>query len=205
MPTSKLRGAGANALLPGDRGVCRQRRGRPRSLCPMTNILSALRAHSPATGVTTIVSKLFNIVQPQVAVFGIKDFQQLAVVKRMVEDLCFPIEIIEAPVARAEDGLALSSRNGYLNAHERAIAPALHRALVQTREAIAAGERNYALLEARAHISLLEAGMRPDYFSVRAAKTLEPAGPGDHELAILAAAYLGKTRLIDNVTTSIPA
>ncbi len=76
---------------------------------------------------------------------------------------------------------------------------------MRTREAIAAGERNYALLEARAHISLLEAGMRPDYFSVRAAKTLEPAGPGDHELAILAAAYLGKTRLIDNVTTSIPA
>ena len=122
----------------------------------------------------------------------------------MVEDLCFPIEIIAAPVARADDGLALSSRNGYLNAAERAIAPALYAALVAARDAIAAGERDYPLLEARAQLRLLEAGMRPDYFSVRAAKTLEPAAPGDHDLAILAAAYLGTTRLIDNVTISIP-
>jgi len=147
--------------------------------------------------------KLINIVQPDKAVFGIKDFQQLAIIKRMVQDLCFPITIIEAPVARAEDGLALSSRNGYLNARERAIAPALYRSLLRVRDAIAAGERDFPLLEARAQVELLEAGMRPDYFSIRAARTLEPVGPGDHELAILAAAWLGRTRLIDNVTACI--
>lgn len=169
----------------------------------MTDILCGATRPGHFTGVTTIVTKLFNIVQPDKAVFGIKDFQQLAVVRRMVQDLCLPIEIIEAPVARADDGLALSSRNGYLNARERAIAPALYRRLLTVREAIAAGERDYALLEARAHLGLLEAGMRPDYFSVRAAKTLEPASPEDRDLAILAAAWLGRTRLIDNVTIRI--
>ena len=203
----KLRGAGADALFcPSDREVYPNGVEEQTTVAvpTMTNILCGATRPGHFTGVTTIVSKLFNIVQPHKAVFGVKDFQQLAVVRRMVEDLCFPIEIIGAPVARAEDGLALSSRNGYLNAAERAIAPALYRALVAARDAIAAGERGYALLEARAQISLLEAGMRPDYFSVRAAKTLEPAASGDHDLAILAAAYLGKTRLIDNVTISIP-
>jgi pantoate--beta-alanine ligase len=118
----------------------------------------------------------------------------------MVEDLCFPIEIIEAPVARADDGLALSSRNGYLDPRERAIAPALYRLLCDVRARIAGGDRDYAMLEARARVSLLEAGMRPDYFSVRCARTLEPAGPAERDLAILAAAWLGRTRLIDNVT-----
>jgi pantoate--beta-alanine ligase len=203
----KLRGAGANALFcPSDREVYPNGVEEQTTVAvpTMTNILCGATRPGHFTGVTTIVSKLFNIVQPHKAVFGVKDFQQLAVVRRMVEDLCFPIEIIGAPVARADDGLALSSRNGYLNAAERAIAPALYRTLVAARDTIAAGERNYALLEARAQISLLEAGMRPDYLSVRAAKTLEPAAPGDHDLAILAAAYLGKTRLIDNVTISIP-
>lgn len=169
----------------------------------MTDILCGATRTGHFTGVTTIVTKLFNIVQPDKAVFGIKDFQQLAIIKRMVQDLCFPITIIEAPVARAEDGLALSSRNGYLNARERAIAPALYRSLLRVRDAIAAGERDFPLLEARAQVELLEAGMRPDYFSIRAARTLEPVGPGDHELAILAAAWLGRTRLIDNVTACI--
>lgn len=166
----------------------------------MTDILCGATRPGHFTGVTTIVTKLFNIVQPDKAVFGVKDFQQLAVVRRMVQDLCFAIEIIEAPVARDADGLALSSRNGYLNRGERAIAPALYRALIDARDAIAAGERNYALIETRAQLALLEAGMRPDYFSVRAATTLEPAGAEDQDLAILAAAWLGRTRLIDNVT-----
>lgn len=169
----------------------------------MTDILCGATRPGHFTGVTTIVSKLFNIVQPDKAVFGIKDFQQLAVVKRMVQDLCFAIEIIEAPVARAEDGLALSSRNGYLNRSERAVAPVLYRTLLEARDAIAAGERNYAFIETRAQLALLEAGMRPDYFSVRAAATLEPAGAEDRDLAILAAAWLGRTRLIDNVTIRI--
>jgi pantoate--beta-alanine ligase len=202
----KLRSARADALFcPSDREVYPNGVEEQTTVAvpTMTNILCGATRPGHFTGVTTIVSKLFNIVQPDKAVFGIKDFQQLAVVRRMVEDLCFPIEIIEAPVARAEDGLALSSRNGYLNAAERAIAPALYRTLTGARDAIGAGERNYALLEARAQLDLLEAGMRPDYFSVRAAKTLEPAGTTDRDLAILAAAYLGKTRLIDNVTISI--
>jgi len=202
----KLRGARADALFcPSDQEVYPNGVEEQTTVAvpTMTDILCGATRPGHFTGVTTIVTKLFNIVQPDKAVFGVKDFQQLAVVRRMVEDLCFPIEIIEAPVARAADGLALSSRNGYLNNAERAIAPALYRALSAARDAIAAGERNYALLEARAHIELLESGMRPDYFSVRAAKTLEPAAVTDRELAILAAAYLGKTRLIDNVTIAI--
>jgi len=169
----------------------------------MTDILCGATRPGHFTGVTTIVTKLFHIIQPDKAVFGAKDFQQLAVIKRMVEDLCIPIEIIEAPVARADDGLALSSRNGYLNSDERALAPNLYRQLTITRDAIASGERNYLLLEEKAKVSLLEAGMRPDYFSVRCAKTLEPATGEDEDLAILAAAYLGQTRLIDNVTLTI--
>jgi len=202
----KLRSVGASALFcPSDAEVYPNGIEQQTTVTvpTMTDILCGATRPGHFTGVTTIVTKLFNIVQPDKAVFGIKDFQQLAVVRRMVQDLCLPIEIIEAPVARADDGLALSSRNGYLNARERAIAPALYRTLLGVREAIAAGERDYALLEARAHLGLLEAGMRPDYFSVRAAKTLEPASPEDRDLAILAAAWLGRTRLIDNVTIRI--
>jgi len=170
----------------------------------MTNILCGATRPGHFTGVTTIVTKLFNIVQPDAAVFGIKDFQQLAVVKRMVQDLCMPIRIIEAPVARADDGLALSSRNGYLDARERSIAPALYRLLCAARDRILAGERHYEMIEAETRVDLLKAGMRPDYFSVRCARTLEPATSAERELAILAAAWLGGTRLIDNVTLSLP-
>lgn len=169
----------------------------------MTDILCGATRPGHFTGVTTIVAKLFNIVQPDAAVFGIKDFQQLAVVRRMVEDLCIPIEIIEAPVARAEDGLALSSRNGYLDAGERAIAPSLYRSLVGARDRISAGDRDYPLIEAEARVELLRAGLRPDYFSVRCARTLEPATASDHALVVLAAAWLGRTRLIDNLTLTL--
>ena len=170
----------------------------------MTNILCGATRPGHFTGVTTIVAKLFNIVQPDAAVFGIKDFQQLAVVKRMVQDLCMPIEIIEAPVARADDGLALSSRNGYLNATERDIAPALYRILCSARDRILGGDHNYPLVEAEAKVELLHAGFLPDYFSVRCARTLEP-GTTEQDLAILAAAWLGRTRLIDNVTLTLPS
>ena len=141
----------------------------------MTNILCGATRPGHFTGVTTIVAKLFNIVRADAAVFGIKDFQQLAVVKRMVQDLCIPIEIIEAPVARADDGLALSSRNGYLDATERAIAPAIYRLLCASRTRIAGGERNYPLLEAEAKVELLHAGLRPDYYSVRCARASSSA------------------------------
>ena len=169
----------------------------------MTNILCGATRPGHFTGVTTIVAKLFTIVQPDAAVFGIKDFQQLAIVKRMVQDLCMPIDIIEAPVTRADDGVALSSRNGYLNAQERAIAPALYRVLCAARDRILSGDHRYPLVEAEARVELLRAGFLPDYFSVRCARTLEAAA-GEQVLAILAAAWLGRTRLIDNVTLSLP-
>ena len=169
----------------------------------MTNILCGASRPGHFTGVTTVVAKLFNMVQPDVAIFGIKDYQQLAVIRRMVEDLCIPIELIGANIARADDGLALSSRNGYLTDAERPVSICLNRELLAAKAAIAAGERNYLQLEAKACANLAAQGVRPDYFSVRHAKTLEPAQAGDTELVLLAAVYLGNTRLIDNVTLTL--
>lgn len=169
----------------------------------MTNILCGASRPGHFLGVTTVVAKLFNMVQPHTAIFGIKDYQQLAVIRRMVEDLCIPVEIVAAPIARANDGLALSSRNGYLTAAERPRAVALYQTLCRARDAIAAGRRDYATLEQESQQTLAAAGMRPDYFSVRQAKTLEPAGNTDTALVLLGAVYLGKTRLIDNVTLTI--
>jgi pantoate--beta-alanine ligase len=169
----------------------------------MTNILCGASRPGHFLGVTTVVAKLFNMVQPDAAVFGIKDYQQLAVIRRMVEDLCIPIQIVAAPIARADDGLALSSRNGYLTAEERLRAVALYQALCQARDALLAGRRDFVSIEKEARLALEESGMRPDYFSVRHAKTLEIADAADTDLVLLGAVYLGKTRLIDNVTVQI--
>lgn len=169
----------------------------------MTNILCGASRPGHFLGVTTVVAKLFNMVLPDEAVFGIKDYQQLAVIRRMAEDLCIPIQITAAPIARADDGLALSSRNGYLTAAERPIAATLYQTLCWAQDRIQQGERNYPALEATAKQRLTAAGMRPDYFSVIHPKTLEPATPADPSIAILAAVYLGKTRLIDNVTLTL--
>ena len=150
-------------------------------------------------GVATVVSKLFNMVQPDLAIFGQKDYQQLAVIRAMVNDLNFPIQIISEPTVRAEDGLALSSRNGYLSEEQRALAPALYRHLSEMARAIEAGERDYPAL-VRQHLAQIEAiGFRPDYLEVRHAQTLLPAQATDRDLVILVAAFLGATRLIDNV------
>ncbi len=154
-------------------------------------------------GVTTVVSKLFNIVQPDVAVFGEKDFQQLSIVRKMVEDLCMPIRIVGVATSRAEDGLALSSRNGYLTAEQREIAPVLHQILNSCREAIACGFDNFLQLESHARMKLLQAGFDPDYFAIRDARTLLAVTEDTEEIAILAAARLGATRLIDNVRLSL--
>lgn len=154
-------------------------------------------------GVTTVVSKLFNIVQPDVAVFGEKDFQQLSIVRKMVRDLCMPIEIIGVATTRDEDGLAKSSRNGYLTPEQREIAPLLHQTLNSCREAIACGFDNFLQLESHARMKLLQAGFEPDYFAVRDARTLQPVTENTEEIAILAAARLGPTRLIDNVRLSL--
>ena len=155
-------------------------------------------------GVATIVAKLFNIVEPHVAVFGEKDFQQLAVIRRMVADLCMPVELVGAPTVRDVDGLALSSRNQYLTAAERARAPLIHQCLQEARVALLAG-RGVAGIE-RAGLERLEAGgLKPDYFTVRQSASLEPPGTDSRELVVLAAARLGKPRLIDNLRVALPA
>ncbi|RZU47057.1 pantothenate synthetase [Fluviicoccus keumensis] len=164
-------------------------------------------AHRPGhfDGVSSVVSKLFNIVQPDTAFFGEKDFQQLAIIRRMTHELNFPITIVGVPTARAEDGLALSSRNGYLSDSERKQAPMLYRMLCQLRDAISYGQRDYAMLTDAACLHLQKSGFEPDYVSVRRASDLLPATAEDTALVILVAARLGKTRLIDNLAFDLPA
>jgi len=156
-------------------------------------------------GVATVVCKLFNMVQPDLAVFGQKDFQQLAVIRALVQDLNMPIQIIGEPTVRAADGLALSSRNGYLDEQQRAIAPALYRSLSLIAQAIDQGERDYPKLLAEQRQLLETAGLRPDYLEIRQATNLRQATADDRDLVILAAAYLGTTRLIDNLHLNLDA
>jgi pantoate--beta-alanine ligase len=150
-------------------------------------------------GVCTVVLKLFNVVQPAVAVFGKKDYQQLMIVRNMVRQLALPIAIVAGETTRADDGLALSSRNGYLSASERMEAPRLARILEQSGRAIAAGERRFERLEAEAMAELRTHRWQPDYVAVRRQADLQPPGADDRDLVILAAARLGTTRLIDNL------
>ncbi|BAN36024.1 pantoate/beta-alanine ligase [Sulfuricella denitrificans skB26] len=156
-------------------------------------------------GVATVVLKLFNIVQPQAAVFGKKDYQQLHVIRAMVRQLNLPVEIVAGETLRAEDNLALSSRNAYLSAKDRTDAVRLYRNLALIRESIVAGNRDFLALECAAIADLKAHGWRVDYVSVRAAKSLEPAKAGDMSLVVLAAAWLGKTRLIDNLEICLNA
>jgi len=150
-------------------------------------------------GVATVVCKLFNMVQPDMAIFGEKDFQQLAVIKKMVEDLNSPVEIIGVATQRESDGLAMSSRNGYLSEQERVIAPKLYLSLCKAREMVLQGLLNFQTIEQQQMKYLQEAGFQVDYFSICKADNLQIAVEKDDELVILAAARLGKPRLIDNV------
>ena len=154
-------------------------------------------------GVATVVCKLFGIVQPDTAVFGEKDFQQLRVIRRMTEDLCIPVEIQGSPIARAQSGLALSSRNGYLTAEEKDIAAQLFATLTDIKSRILAGNKNYADLAEEALTALEAVGFKRDYFAICNQADLTAATPDDNDLVILAAAYLGKARLIDNVAFSL--
>ena len=154
-------------------------------------------------GVATVVSKLLNMVQPDLALFGEKDFQQLAVIRKLVRDLNLPVQIFGEPTVRAADGLALSSRNGYLDEQQRAAAPAIYRTLRQLGERIRAGAEDFPALLADARQALEQAGLRPDYLEIREPISLRPGGPGDRQLVILAAAYLGSTRLIDNLSVHL--
>ena len=150
-------------------------------------------------GVATVVAKLFHIVEPDVAVFGEKDFQQLTVIRRMVADLCMPISIIAATTVREPDGLAMSSRNQYLTDDERRTAPVIHQTLLAAVERLRAGDRDFAGIE-RAGIAALErAGLRPDYFAVRRADDLTSPDATAKHLVVLTAARLGRARLIDNL------
>jgi len=150
-------------------------------------------------GVSTIVATLFHIVEPQVAIFGQKDFQQLAIIRRMVADLCMPIEIVGAPTVRDHDGLAMSSRNQYLTAAERALAPQIYIALEAAATRVRAGDVDFASIESAGFRELESTGFRPEYFAVRKAADLSPATRQARELVILTAARIGKARLIDNV------
>lgn len=151
-------------------------------------------------GVATVVMKLFAIVQPHAAVFGMKDYQQFMVLSAMVREFALPIKVIPGATVRADDGLALSSRNGYLSAAERAEAPRLHRCLNRIVEAVRAGARDYTALEAAAAAELQACGWQPDYISVRKRIDLQsPPTDASPPLVVLAAARLGSTRLIDNL------
>lgn len=149
-------------------------------------------------GVATVVCKLFNMVQPDCALFGLKDFQQLTLIRTMVRDLNIPVEIIPVETVREADGLAMSSRNGYLNSEERRVAPKLYQSLCEAKDAVLAG-LDYIEAERQARAFLGSAGFDTDYFAICRRSDLEAAGREDRDLVILAAAKLGKTRLIDNL------
>jgi pantoate--beta-alanine ligase len=151
------------------------------------------------SGVATVVCKLFNIVQPNIALFGLKDFQQLTVIKTMVRDLNIPVEITGVDTVREPSGLAMSSRNGYLTDDEKKVAPKLYRSLCVARDAILAGNQTYTDIEQQALQFLQQAGFQTDYFSVCRSSDLKKAAAEDVDLVLLAAAKLGKTRLIDNI------
>jgi pantoate--beta-alanine ligase len=169
----------------------------------LSDILCGAARPGHFTGVATVVSKLFNAVRPHVAVFGEKDYQQLLVVRRLVADLCLPIEVLAVPTVREPDGLALSSRNRYLSEEERARAPALYRTLQWVAGHLAGGARDLAGLEAQAGVMLEESGFRPDYVAIRRATDLAVPQPADLKVIILAAAFLGGTRLIDNLAVTL--
>ena len=153
-------------------------------------------------GVSTVVCKLFNLVQPDVACFGLKDYQQVQVIQTMVEDLSMPIEIIPVETVREESGLALSSRNGYLTAQEKEIAPALSQNIQWLAQAIK-DDNDFIGLARKAARFIDNAGLKTDYIHICHARTLQPASEDDKELVILAAAHCGKARLIDNLQVSL--
>ncbi|NCH55899.1 pantoate--beta-alanine ligase [Cronobacter muytjensii] len=154
-------------------------------------------------GVSTVVSKLFNLVQPDVACFGEKDYQQLALIRKMVADMGYDIDIIGVPTVRAKDGLALSSRNGYLTSDQRKIAPGLSKVMNAMAEKLRAGERDLEAIIAAANEELSDKGFRPDDLQIRDADTLLALSPASKRAVILMAAWLGQARLIDNQTVEL--
>jgi len=168
----------------------------------ITDMLCGSRRPGHFEGVATVVTKLFNLVRPDLAFFGEKDFQQLAVIRRMVEDLCMGVQILGVPTVREVDGLALASRNQYLDSDQRRRAPMLAGALDDCRKSLQAGERDFAGLEARGWARLADAGFEPDYFEIRG-PALEAPQADMQAFRVLAAAFLGRARLLDN--RAVPA
>jgi len=171
---------------------------------PVANKLEGRFRPGHFRGVATVVLKLFNIVQPQAAVFGKKDYQQLHIITHMAAQLALPIEIVAAETRRAEDGLALSSRNRFLSPVERQEAPRLHQVLNRVQSAVEGGDRNFEAMEFDADAELARHGWHVDYVVVRGRATLTVPEPGDKELVVLGAAKLGDTRLIDNLEIRAP-
>ncbi len=169
----------------------------------LSNILEGLSRPGHFKGVATIVTKLFNMVQPDVALFGEKDFQQLAIIKKMTADLSLPIEIISVPTVREMDGLAMSSRNSRLTVDERQRAPVLHKTLRWLSSQIRGGRSDQAELIQDANDQLRAAGLEPDEIFIRDANTLQPVNDQSQHLIILASVFLGAVRLIDNVIIDI--
>ena len=199
----KLRNAGCDYLFHPDdtemypNGLDTQ----SRVICPtMTDVLCGATRPGHFEGVTTVVSKLFNIVQPDEAIFGIKDYQQLAVIRRMVEDLCLPIKISEAPIYRECDGLAMSSRNRYISENERPRVTILKESLDWIATQITSGNRNFSELEFEAKRRIEKEGFSVDYVTCSQSKTLELAANDDIEITVLGAMFTESARLIDNVS-----
>lgn len=196
-----LQGAGVDSVfVPSDEEMYPPGRRATRVVVPdVSEPLEGAYRSGHFEGVATVVTKLFNIVQPQIAVFGEKDFQQLLVVKRLVKDLDLPVQIEGVATVREQDGLALSSRNRYLSPDERCRAPELYQVLVSVARAAAQAPTGFDRLETEALARLRQSGFDPDYVSIRSAADLTPPSRPGQALRVLAAAWLGKARLIDNV------
>ena len=201
----KLRGAGVDVLFaPTERDLYPEPQTYQVDPPEIQNQLEGEFRPGHFRGVATVVLKLFNIVQPQVAVFGKKDYQQLMVLRNMTRQLALPIRIVGGETVRADDGLALSSRNGYLTPAERSEAPHLARTLREMRDAMLSGERDYAKLADQATATLDASGWKTDYIAVRRQADLQPPVADDKALVILAASRLGIPRLIDNLEVTLP-
>ena len=201
----KLRAAGVDALFVPDEAELYPRVAQQYQVEPpnLQNELCGAFRPGHFRGVATVVCKLFNIVQPDTACFGKKDYQQLVVIQGMADDLNLPVRIIPVDTGRAADGLALSSRNQYLKPEERAEAPQLYRSLQAVADTVRGGSRDYAALEEQARRGLVSRGWQVDYIEIRAAGSLNTARVGDKHLVVLGAARLGGTRLIDNIEFSL--
>ena len=202
--SAKLKAAGVDVLFaPSEQEMYPSQQTITLQLPSIANELCGASRPGHFVGMATVVLKLFNMVMPQAAVFGKKDFQQLFLIRELVKQLNLPIAIAAGETKREEDGLAMSSRNGYLSAAQRLEAPRLHRALSLIVDTVKKGDRDFAAIEAQTTQYLTQLGWIVDYISIRSALTLMPAQIGDAQLIVLAAAKLGSTRLIDNIEFSL--